>query len=230
MKILKIILFIFQWGLIFFSALALIFSFCETYNTPISFNYNGFINFINIFAPFNILFASTFVVLTSKYSIEQMSLMKESNINFVKSNERNQWISFLNPHIDVLGKTDFELRTDLLKKLPLIHDYLFKINYTIKDMQELKEFFVTFFISKIEKYEQNLFWLNIVVYPNDNYSYSFDNFNRIFILMINEEKSYSKIQEDLRELYMIEVKKISKDFIDQIKWSQKATEFGNKCN
>lgn len=228
MKYLKVVLNIFQWVLICFSVLAVIFALQIAMRYSFQINYEGFLIFINFFAPFSILFASTFVVVSAKYSIEQMVLMKESNFSFIANNERNQWISFITPHIDSLMETDFDLRIDLLKKLPAIHDWLFRRKYIISNKQELQEFFNTFFKYKAQTYEQlNTFWLNVKYYPDKDYSYSFQSFRQIFILMI-DEKSYSNIEQDLWEIYMTEVRMFSKDLINQKEYAKAATEYTRK--
>ena len=123
----------------------------------------------------------------------------------------------------------YDLKTDLLKKLPSIYDHLFKMKYIIKDEHELGEMFDLFFKAKVKKYEQhNVLWPEIKYYPDENYSYSFQSFLSVFMLMIDDEKSYSEIEDDLKILYMEEVKQLSKDLVATEEYSEALVEFKKK--
>lgn len=221
-RFLKYTLITFQWTLIAISFSALVFTLFKTISLPLDISYNGFVFFLKYSEPFSILYAATFVVITTIYAIKQMELMKESNVNFVISNERNQWIAFILPIIEVIKEENSAMRIDLTKKLNQIHDYLYKKKYIIGDKSELIYFYDTFLKYKVEAFEQSSnFWKITEAYPNEKHSFSFQTFSSIFILMIDDEKSYDKLQEDLYDIYITDVKKFSIGLVNSKQYAEK---------
>ncbi len=95
---------------------------------------------------------------------------------------------------------------EISKQLLLIHDYLFERKYKLTNKQETKEFFDKFFVSKIQFFESmNSKYIDIGVYQNNRYSYTWDSFRYIVITMLNIDECYTKCISDLNEFYITEI-------------------------
>src|SRR5262245_52381974 len=85
--------------------------------------YGDLVRFVDVFEPFGITFGAILFVVVAAYLLGQVNSIKESNIRFVESTERNSWIAFITPHLETIHNY-YDLKTDLLKKLSAIHDHL----------------------------------------------------------------------------------------------------------
>src|SRR3954468_20470990 len=127
-----------SWLLVSLTVVAIFLSISIAIKSPFFHDtfYGDFSRFIQVFEPFSMLLGAIVIVVAAAYLLGQIASIKQSNLNFVESTERIRWIAFITPHLETMN--DFhDLKTDLLKKLPAIHDHLFKMRYAVNDENEL---------------------------------------------------------------------------------------------
>jgi hypothetical protein len=214
MKLLRQSIFFLQWVLILLSILATIFSSIEGFKMHLDLSSQGFQNYLTLFEPYSILFAATFIVVTSHLAIERLGLMNEANINSFRASNRTQWIQVVREFSNETRTDDPSLSKELLRHLISIHDYLFEKQYTISSQKETKEFFDKFFAERVKFFEeQNNKYLNIGCYLNDKHSYSWINVRYVLFAMVNIDDSYNEFITHIGEYYQEEVLKFSKPLI-----------------
>ena len=216
MKKLKFVINVLQWILIIFSVMSFLIALIEGFTCPFDFSIKGYQAYLSLFQPYSIIFASTFVVITSNLAIERLGIMNQANINSFKANNRTQWIQVVREFFHEIKDDDPYLVKELIRNLLSIHDYLFEKNYRISNQSELKDFFNKFFASKIASFEQvNRQYLNISLYKDEKHSYSWMNFRYLLFAMINIDDSYENFLGDFEILYLEKVLDFSKDKIDE---------------
>jgi len=111
--------------------------------------YGDLARFVEVFEPFGMLFGAIIFIVVAAYLLGQINSIKQTNMHFAESTERNRWIAFITPHLETINNY-YDLKTDILKKLTSIHDYLSNMKYTIKDEHALREVFDSFFKAKVK--------------------------------------------------------------------------------
>lgn len=214
MRILRQPIFILQWILITLSIIAMIFASIEGFQMSLDLSSKGFQKYLELFTPYSILFAATFVVVTAHLAIERLGLMNEANVNSFRASNRTQWIQVVREFANETRSDDPFLSKELLRHLISIHDYLFDKQYVIQNNTETKEFFDKFFAERVKFFEeQNNKYLNIACYPNDKYSYSWMNVRYVLFAMINIDDSYKSFLDDFGKYYQEKVKEFSSSLI-----------------
>lgn len=183
------------------------------------FSSNGFQTYLNLFAPYSILFTAAFITITAHLAIERLGFMNEANINSFMVSNRVQWVQVVREFSSEIKTFDPYMCKKLLKQLMPIHDYLFDKGYKISTLNESKEFFNKFFASQVQTFEENnIKYRNIACYQDDMQSYTWGNFSYIISIMIDLNHCYTDFTNDLQKLYQEKVLEFSKTSIDAIKY------------
>lgn len=215
MNKLKQPIFYLQWTLIAFSTLAFILASVEGFKMSFDPSSKGFQEYLKLFTPYSILFAATFVVLTTHLAIERLGLMSDANNNSFKASNRTIWIQTVKEFLSELKEENPFMLKEFSKQLLLIHDYLFEKQYKFQTINDTKDFFEKFFKNRVQFYEEmNTKYMNIACYRDNSQSYSWDGYRYLIIVMVNADECYPKFIIDLRELYLKEVQEFSKSNID----------------
>ncbi|REG78408.1 hypothetical protein [Algoriphagus antarcticus] len=217
-------IFYLQWTLIVFSIVAFILATIEGFKMSLDLSSNGFQEYLKMFTPYSILFAATFVVLTTHLAIERLGLMNDANNNAFKASNRTIWIQTTKEFLSELKEENPLMLKELSKQLLVIHDYLFEKQYKILSENDTKELFDKFFKNRVQFYEEmNTKYMNIALYRDNRQSYSWDGFRYLIMVMVNADECYPKFILDLRELYQQEVLTFNSSCIDP-----QAFEFAHK--
>lgn len=215
MKKLKQPIFYLQLILIAFSIAAFLFSCWKAFSMYWDFSPGGFETFLNVFQPYSMLYAATFVVISTQLAIERLGLMSEANFNSFKIGNRTAWSLAAREFISETKNSDPYLAKDITRQLLDIHDFLFENNYKLNSIDEAKSFFVKFFANKVAFYEEmNEEHMELACYENENKAYSWDAFRYLIQVMVNTDQSYPRFITDLQQLYLAEVKKMPNRLID----------------
>ncbi len=216
MKHLREPIFYLQWLLIILSLIALLFIHLDTLKLKFDLSTTGFINYLNYYEPFKVLFSAAIVIITTFLGIERLGLMIQANMYSYRASNRTLWIQTVKEFYSEIKRDNPYICKEISRKIVEIHDFLFELSYKIKDKEELKKFFDKFFLNRVQFFEeQNIKYQNIVSYHDDKHSYSFMDFKYIFNVLINADESYKDLQNDLQEIYQNAVLKFSKQHIDK---------------
>lgn len=208
-------IFYLQWILIFFSIIAFLLATIEGFSRTINISSIGFQEYLKLFTPYSILFAATFIVLTTHLAIERLGLMSDANSNAFKASNRTIWIQTAKEFLSELKEENPMMLKEISKQLLNIHDYLFERQYKILSDKDTKDFFDKFFKNRVQFFEEmNVKYMNIACYRDDLQSYSWDAFRYLIIVMVNADECYSNFVVDLRELYQEQVLDFSCSYID----------------
>ena len=208
-------IFYLQWILIIFSVVAFSLATIKGFQMQFDFSSNGFQEYLKLFTPYSILFAATFIVLTTHLAIERLGLMSDANNNAFKASNRTIWIQTTKEFLTELKEENPLMLKELSKQLLNIHDYLFEKKYKISSINETAQFFDKFFKNRIQFYEDmNTKYINIGFYRDEKQSYSWDGFRYLIVVMVNAEECYPKFIQDLRELYQQEILAFNSSFIN----------------
>jgi len=209
-------IFYLQWILITLSVIALLFLTIEGFKLPFKFSTKGFQNYLKLYEPYAILFAATFVVITSNLAIERLGLMSEANNNSFKASNRTLWIQTVREFFSEIKEQDPYLCKEVSRNIMNIHDYLFDKGYKLANKGETKDFFEKFFAKRVQFFEQmNTRYMNIACYGSDKQSYSWMNMRYLIFAMVNIDESYADFLKDLGDMYQQEVLKYSRPQIDK---------------
>lgn len=226
MRFLRQPIFILQWILIIFSAIAFILASIEGFKMSFDLSSKSFQNYLKLFNPYSILFAATFVVITAQLAIERLGLMSEANVNSFKASNRTQWIQTVREFFNEIKEDDPYICKMLSRQLLPIHDYLFDKSYKISTADETKDFFNKFFATRVCYFEEmNTKYLNIACYQSREQSYSWINFNYIVFVMVAVDESYKDFLKDLEKLYKEKVLEYSTPHIDPAAYELSAKEY-----
>lgn len=208
-------IFYLQWTLIAFSIVAFLLATIEGFKMSFDLTSNGFQEYLKLFTPYSILFAATFIVLTTHLAIERLGLMSDANNNSFKASNRTIWIQTVKEFLTELKEENPLMLKEFSKQLLVIHDYLFEKKYKLLTINDTKEFFDKFFKNRVQFYEEmNIKHMNIACYRDNQQSYSWDGHRYLIIVMVNSDECYPKFILDLRELYQKEVLEFSNSNID----------------
>jgi hypothetical protein len=208
-------IFYLQWILIIFSFVAFILATIEGFTLSFDLSSKGFQEYLKLFTPYSILFAATFIVLTTHLAIERLGLMSDANNNAFKASNRTIWIQTTKEFLSELKEENPLMLKEFSKQLLGIHDYLFEKQYKISSRVETEHFFEKFFKNRVQFFEEmNTKYMNIACYRDDRQSYSWDGFRYLIIVMVNADECYPKFIIDLRELYQQEILTFNSSFID----------------
>lgn len=182
---------------------------------PLDISSSGFQNYLKLYSPYSVLFTATFIVITANLAIERLGLMNDANLNSYKASNRAIWIQTVKEFLIELNIENPLMSKEFKKQLIIIHDYLFEKSYKISNESETADLFNTFFLNRIQFFEEmNTRFINIGYYPNESFSYCWDGFRYIIVVMVNIDECYPKFVLDMEKLYKAEVLKFSKDHID----------------
>ena len=208
-------IFYLQWTLIIFSLVAFFLAAIEGFTMSFNFSSAGFQEYLKLFKPYSILFAATFIVLTTHLAIERLGLMSDANSNAFKASNRTIWIQTVKEFLSELKEENPLMMKELSKQLLVIHDYLFEKQYKILTRSDTEQFFEKFFKNRVQFFEEmNIKYMNIACYRDDKQSYSWDGFRYLIIVMVNADECYPKFSLDLKELYQKEILAFNSSFIN----------------
>jgi hypothetical protein len=200
-------LLIFNWTLVGLSIISLIFVFLEVFHRPFDCSLIGIETFFKILATFSTLYAATFVVLTTIFTIDRLGIMQESNDNTWLSNSRAIWFQIMKEVIGEIKREDNYMYRDILTKSIRIHDYLFALNYGFENKQQLEIFYKTFTQGQVAHYENmNQIFIGVGIYRDTNHSYTFQNYRYAIVNIVNPDICYLNWLLDLEEFYMTDVR------------------------
>ncbi|WMJ75365.1 hypothetical protein RCC89_19700 [Cytophagaceae bacterium ABcell3] len=154
MNKLKQPIFYLQWILIIFSTVAFAFASLEGFKMSFEFSNNAFKEYLELFNPYSLLFAATFIVITAQLAIERLGLMSDANYTSFKAGNRTIWIQTTKEFLGDLKDENPFMCKELTKQLLTIHDYLFEKQYKISSKVDTQEFFNKFFKNRVQFFEE----------------------------------------------------------------------------
>ena len=217
LKILKGILTILQWVLLISSLIGIVLTLFEGFKMDFNFSSTGFQHYLSLYQPYSLLFGATFVVLTTNLAIERLGLLIESSRATFKIGNRTAWIETANYFIDEIKGSDPFMIKVFKRNILNIHDFLFDRNYKFSNKEGLQDFFNQFVKDHVIFFEQqNETHIGTGgFYRDEEYTYSFESFRYIFANIVKLEESYKSTMDDLRELFIAEVKKLPNRQVDR---------------
>jgi len=217
MKIVKGIINWLQWVLLTLSLIALTFSFLEGLKYQFGFDSEGFQFYLSLYSPYSLLFGATFLVLTTNLAIERLALLTESNIATFKIGNRQAWIDNANLLLEEIKESDPVMAKTIGKNIVDIYDVLFDTNYKLESKKDLEDFFNKFFRDNVKLFEKhNSQHIQLGgVYRDKDYNYSYRSFLYIFANLVRVNESYLGLITDLKDLYQVEVFKLSSKNINK---------------
>lgn len=208
LNFLKGILTSLQWLLLVLSGVAIILTLLKGFSLSFDISSEGFQYYLEFFEPYSLLFGATFVVLTTNVAIERLGLLIESSRATYKIGNRTAWIETANYFINEVSDNDSYMIKVFKRNILNIHDFLFEINYKFSSKDDLKKFFDQFIMNNVGFFEQlNQRHIGMGgIYRDEDYTYSYESLRYIFVNITKIEESYQSVENDLKELFITEVK------------------------
>ena len=204
-KILNVVLQIVTAILILLSFIAIISIHLNFNNNSMyyfSFTINGFNNYITAYGYYTVLFSATLATLTAYFGLLRIKAATDANLDRIRQDRFSEWRTVTDSIAVDIERTDPVMRRLFTRVRLNLFNQLYELNFDINNNGVLTTIFQTNFRAIVNNFEtHNRRHLDMGgVYPNAEYSYSFDSFRFLVIGCIND--FYPEIEEDLRTLYL----------------------------
>ncbi len=158
---------------------------------------SGITYYLLAFGKFKELFLGTIALVAGYVGVE-------SFLETVKENRYTDWVARTEIRYSEIVKYDPQLKILLSHQRRTMFEYLEKENFSFNNKESLKLFFEKFIAPKVPYIEEsNTRYENLGgCYPDENFTFSYLNFQYIFAEMVNLSKSYPCILNDLHTMYI----------------------------
>lgn len=204
-KILDKVLFGITLILMLMSVLAITAIHVHFFNTSkysFSFTPTGFDTYLLSYSEYKALFTGTIAVIAAYIGLHRVKATTDANMEKVKQDKFNEWKTVLDVRIIEVEKENPYMKREFIRVRSNYYEQLFHIDFKIQTKEELNQIFNSTFRDLVLFFEQqnNKHIEMGEVYPNNQYSYSFDSFRFLFLGCIYDY--YDNIEKDLEELYL----------------------------
>lgn len=204
-----IILFVFS----FFSVIATLVTLWNDYSVSVS--SEGFKNIISEFENYSNVFGATLAIFiaylaihnikiatdASNAAIEASKAALDSNIERRFEERYADWKLTMDHSFVEIEQKDPLMKREFVRIRRKFFVDLYKRDFNVSNKKDLEELFGNHFKTLCDFFEnQNSNFISKGVYPNLNYSYSYDSFRFLFIRSIDGQ--YDNIEKDLEEMYI----------------------------
>lgn len=158
---------------------------------------SGITNYLLSFGKFKELFLGTIALVAGYVGVE-------SFLESFKENRYTDWVARSEIRYSEIASYDPQMKILLSHQRRTMFEYLEKENFTFKNKQSFKSFFDKFIAPKVSHMEErNIRYVDLGgCYPDNEFTYSYLNFQYVFAEMINLSNSYQDILTDLRTMYL----------------------------
>lgn len=171
-----------------------------------SFSPKSVSNYLSTYSEYKTLFIFTVTIITAYFGLERLNEATNTNILKIKQDRFQEWKSSIEHRLICADTDNHQIRKVFAHKRLRFFNDLYKVDFTIKDINQLTQLFGHFkdIISFIES-QNNTYVKQGGIYPTDRYAYSYDAFRYLFLGCLSEH--YIKIDEDLADLFLNELPK-----------------------
>ncbi|WP_109831117.1 hypothetical protein [Reichenbachiella versicolor] len=167
-----------------------------------SFTPSGINNYLSSYATYKALFTGTIATCAAYFGLLRVKVSEDANREKIKQDYFNEWKITFQVRSSEVERKDGRMIGELTKVRRALFNDLYSLKFNIQNKEELTKVFDKHIKPLVDFFEtQNDRHVNLGgVYPDDQYSYSFDSFRFIFMGMT--ENYYDNIVQDLKELYL----------------------------
>lgn len=202
MRYLNVILFIAICVLLVFAVLALIEIHWRLKDMQFACSPEGIEYYLASLGKYKYLFAGTVATCSAYFGLLSVKARNESNADKKKQDRFNEWKMILQLRSSDILDRDPMIVKYITEKRNQIFNYLHDIQFKFDNKEQLTIFFNLFFKDQVGTFEIHNFKYKKLsaIYPNSEFSYSFESFCIVFFVMI--ESWYNEVHSDILKLYI----------------------------
>ncbi|KAA6326749.1 hypothetical protein EZS27_024189 [termite gut metagenome] len=172
----------------------------------LSFSSKGVANYLNSYSEYKTLFIFTVTIITAYFGLERLNEATNANILKIKHDHFQEWKSSIEYRLIYADTNNHQIRKVFAHKRLRFFDDLYKIDFVVKDKNQLTQLFSHFkdIVPFIES-QNDTYVKQGGIYQTDRYAYSYDAFRYLFLGCLHEP--YIGIEEDLADLFLQELPK-----------------------
>lgn len=167
-----------------------------------SFSPEGINTYLTSFGQYKVLFLATVTTIATYFGLQRLKAATDANNDKLRLDRFSEWKTVLDIRFIEIEKHDPYMKREFVRVRYNLFRQLYNLNFSVTNNKQLTQIFISTFQDIIRFLEeQNNKHLGMGgVYPNNTYSYSFDNFRFLFVGSI--DTFYPEIVRDLQTLYL----------------------------
>ena len=171
-------------------------------NYSFSLSPEGIDAYLISFGKYKALFTATVVTIAAYFGLHRLKAATDANSDKLRQDRFLEWKTVLDIRFIETEKLDPYMKREFVRIRYNLFRQLYDLDFSISNNTQLSLIFRATFQDLVRHFEeQNNKHIGMGgVYPNNTYSYSFDNFR--FLLLGSVDNIYTDIVADLKALYL----------------------------
>lgn len=189
------------------SLIALFVLHCNLCNYSIDLSPKGVNYYLFSYGEYKALFLATVSTIACYFGLLRLKAATDANTDKLKIDRFSEWKLVSEVRFLQFEKENDYMKRGFIKLRYNLFQDLFELKFSIKNKAILKSIFDKYFKTYIQHFEEQnekCLWMG-AVYPDENYSYSFDAFQYVFRGCL--EREYEELYNDLQQLYLSNLSK-----------------------
>jgi len=201
-KTFNFIIILFSYILCFLSLVAFIFIHINLAKYEFQFNLDGINNYFKALTEYKELFAGTITLIVAYYGIQRFDAADDANRDRIKLDRFSDWKNITEMRMADIKENNKNFLREFSRVRFNFYSDLYDNSMAINNKSELLTIFNKYFKKTapyLEKTTKKFLEME-GIYPNQNFTYFYDDFFYVFIDCL--DNSYETIYIDLKELYV----------------------------